>query len=293
MKRSIITPLCILTLFLLTGSAWGRSPDENRAAGFAEVNGTRLYYEVAGRGRTVVLIHGGLVDSRMWDRQSQELAKHYRVIRYDLRGYGRSSPLDEKFSYVEDLYELLKFLGVEKVAIIGLSLGGVIALDFTLEHPEMVTALIPVSPGLNGYQYSVSEQTIAPYRAAVNEGAEEAVALWLEHSFFAFTKNDRKMRRVVREMLLSNVKGWPSLYSGVVQWPAPPTIERLSAIKVPTLIIVGEQDNSNTLGPAEIMKDRIAGAKKVVIKGAGHHLNLEKPKEFKQVVSRFLGECCA
>jgi pimeloyl-ACP methyl ester carboxylesterase len=252
------------------------------------VNGTRLYFETAGRGPAVVLIHGGLVDSRMWDGQFGELARRYRVIRYDLRGYGKSDPWKGQFSHVEDLYELLKFLRVEKVALVGLSLGGVIALDFSLSHPDMVTALVPVSSGVNGYKYTVSEQTIAPYRAAVNEGPEKAVSLWLEHPFFAFAKKDRGAERRIREMLLGNVKAWPSTYSGVVRWPEPPSVERLAAIKAPTLIVVGDQDNANATGVAELLRERIAGARKVVIKGAGHHLNMEKRAEFNRIVLNFL-----
>src|SRR6266851_3278425 len=113
--------------------------------GFAELNGTRLYYEVAGEGHPLVLIHGGLVDRRLWDDQFDVFAQHYRVIRYDIRGFGNSDVPAGPYSNYEDLYGLLKFLGVEKAYIMGLSMGGGIDIDFTLAHPEMVAALIPVA----------------------------------------------------------------------------------------------------------------------------------------------------
>src|SRR5687768_17047142 len=104
--------------------------------GFAEVNGTRLFYEAAGRGPAVVFVHGGLVDSRLWDDQLKEFSKRHRVVRYDLRGYGQSAAPTADFSPVEDLRALLAFLGVERATVVGLSLGGIIAADFALEHPR-------------------------------------------------------------------------------------------------------------------------------------------------------------
>ncbi len=113
--------------------------------GFAEVNETRLYYELMGEGQPIVLIHGGAVDRRMWDDQFQAFAEHYRVIRYDLRGSGKSEIPKKQFSNMEDLLHLLRFLNVDKAYLLGLSRGGGVAADFTLEHPEMVDALILAS----------------------------------------------------------------------------------------------------------------------------------------------------
>jgi 3-oxoadipate enol-lactonase len=103
--------------------------------GFAEVNGTRLAYEVAGEGHPLTLIHGGLVDRRLWDDQFAAFAQHYRVIRYDLRGLGESALVkadQPPYSASADLYALLHSLGIEKTYLLGLSAGGALAIDFTL-----------------------------------------------------------------------------------------------------------------------------------------------------------------
>ena len=121
--------------------------------GFAEVNGAKLYYEVMGAGHPLVLLHEGIADSRMYDDQFNAFAQRYRVVRFDLRGFGQSDlpPGDEPVALYEDLYGLLALLGIKKTYVLGMSMGGAIALDFTLAHPVMVDALILVAPGVSGY----------------------------------------------------------------------------------------------------------------------------------------------
>src|SRR5215510_14412598 len=105
----------ILCAFLLVSLFQPRSyirAQQSQSNGLAEVNGTKLYYEVKGKGPAVVLIHGGLVDSRLWDDQMVPLSKHYRVVRYDLRAFGKSASTTEPFSHIEDLRALLDFLKI-------------------------------------------------------------------------------------------------------------------------------------------------------------------------------------
>jgi 3-oxoadipate enol-lactonase len=112
--------------------------------GFAEVNGTTLYYEVAGVGHPFVLVHGHLLDRRSWDEQFAVFAERYRVVRYDQRGFGDSGLITpgEPYSDRQDLSTLMQFLGIESAYLMGVSGGGALAIDFTLEHPEMVDALL-------------------------------------------------------------------------------------------------------------------------------------------------------
>ena len=91
---------------------------------YVEVNGGKIYYEMAGEGETVVLSHAGFVDSRMWDDQWEEFAQRYRVMRYDMRGYGKSDPVQGPVSRRDDLYRLLQKLGIEQAHMIGCSLSG-------------------------------------------------------------------------------------------------------------------------------------------------------------------------
>src|SRR5215471_1426812 len=134
---------------------------EHAQRGFAEVNGTRLYYEVAGEGHPLVLNHGGLVDNHLWDDQFEEFAKHFKVIRYDIRGFGDSGFIKsglEPYSMEGDLFSLLQFLDIQKTYMLGLSMGGSLSVDFTLQYPEMVDALITVGAGLSGYEEDVPDE---------------------------------------------------------------------------------------------------------------------------------------
>jgi 3-oxoadipate enol-lactonase len=120
--------------------------------GIAEVNGTSLYYEIVGSGHPLVLIHGFGLDTRMWDDQFEAFAQHYRVVRYDMRGYGKTAPpADEGYSHTDDLKALLEYLRIDRAHILGQSRGGAVAIDFALAHPEATGALVLVDPVLGGH----------------------------------------------------------------------------------------------------------------------------------------------
>lgn len=259
-------------------------------SGRVEVGGgEKLYYEMAGRGRVIVLIHGGLADSRLWDDQFKAFARHYKVVRYDLRGFGKSSFSMGPLSHVEDLDKLLKALGIRKATLVGLSLGGIVAVDFALEHPRMVERLVLAASGLRGYQGVKNEQAIAVSRAAETEGRERAIALWMEHPFFATGKNNPSYQRRMRAMLSDNFRTWGPTPAPIVwTWPTAPVIERLQTIDRPTLVIVGSADFSTILAIADVLATKIPGARKAIIAGTSHHLNMEKPLEFNQLVLDFL-----
>jgi pimeloyl-ACP methyl ester carboxylesterase len=279
----------VLSVFVLSLFCSFAYSQKVQTTGFADVNGAKLYYESAGKGKTVVLIHGGLVDSRLWDDQFDEFAKHYRVIRYDLRGFGRSDLPAGEFSHVDDLYALLKYLKIEKASLIGLSLGGSIAADFTLAHPEMVEKLVFTSSGLRGDKSPRNEQSIAVYKTAETQGRDKAIEMWLEHPFFASGKTHPDYVRRVKQMLTDNYKYWgPTPQPIPLIWSKQPTIERLSEIKVPVLIIVGDKDAPQILSVAETLHSGIKGSEKVVIPGVSHHLPMEKPRQYNKLVLKFL-----
>src|SRR3954463_5748998 len=147
--------------------------------GYLDVEGGRLYYEVAGQGHPLALIHAGVADLTMWDEQMEAFSERYRVIRYDTRGFGRTTTEDVGFSNRKDLYDLLRHLGVERSYVLGISRGGQIAIDFTIEHPEVVDALIAVAPGISGFQGELTEEEMALFNRM-----EE---LWEKEDFEALT----------------------------------------------------------------------------------------------------------
>jgi len=256
--------------------------------GIAEVNRTSLFYEIMGEGHPIILIHGGLLDSRMWDGQFNKFANNYRVIRYDIRGHGRSALPKGKYSHVKDLESLFKFLNIESAHIIGLSLGGTIAIDFALEHPEKVSSLILVSSTPMGFRIDnqeLTKKTLAIYEAANNHRIHEAVEMWLNHPVFVTIKS--RLRRKVQQMLTENLKSWV-LPKDNMTWASPPAAERLSQIKTSTLIIVGGQDVPDIKAAAGLLENGIGIAIKMVIADAGHHINIEKPRQFNSIVLDFL-----
>ena len=178
---------------------------------------------------------------------------------------------------------------MEKTSLIGLSLGGIIAADFTLEHPEMVEALVLTASGLRGDKSPRNEKSIVIYKTAEEQGMEKAIDLWMEHPFFASGANNPAYVRRLRQMLADNYKYWgPTSEPIRVIWSKQPTVERLSEIKIPTLIIVGDKDAVGILSIADTLQTKITGAKKVVIADVSHHLTMEKPYNYNRVVLKFL-----
>lgn len=284
-----LTVFVCVSVLVLCSSAFSQNASKT-VTGFADIgSGARLYYESAGKGKTLVLIHGGLADSRLWDDQFGEFAKHYRVVRYDLRGFGRSDFPAGAFSHVDDLYALLKYLKVEKASLAGVSLGGMIAADFTLEHPEMVEALILTSSGLRGDKSPRNEKSLAAYKMAETEGREKAIELWMEHPFFVTGKNIRNYQKRTRQMLSDNYKYWgPTPQIIQLNWGKQPTIERLAEIKAPTLIVAGDKDAPQIISISQTLQKNISNAQGIVIPGVSHHLVMEKPREYNRIVLKFL-----
>lgn len=260
-----------------------------KQSGYAQVNGTKIYYQTAGSGPWVVLIHGGLVDRRLWDDQFRQFAKHFSVLRYDLRGYGRSQFPDKEFSHIDDLYALLRSLRIKTASLVGLSVGGNIAMEFALAHPDMTEKLVLVASSLLGSKVPRSAANTAVYETAEKKGMMPAVEMWLENPLFATGRWDPKYVKRIRRMLIDNYKYWGPTPEPIPEvWPTPPTAEKISTIKAPTLIIVGDQDAENIRQIADILSRDIAGSKKVIMNNVSHHLNMEKPTEFNGIVINFL-----
>ena len=259
--------------------------------GRVRVNGAELYYEVGGEGQPLVLLHDGLLDRRVWDDQFVTFARHYRTIRYDRRGYGKSSLPDRPFSDISDLHRLLRHLDINEAYLLGMSNGGKVALEFALKHPEMVAALVLVGPNLGAYRPSEEKQRrISEILYVARErGAEAGVEAWMEDPFYPPAKDKPAARERVRRIARENL---PRLLSapGLREEQDPPTMANLSRIDAPTLILVGERDDRDNQQIASILASRLPRAEKKVFAGCGHLVNLERPEEFYSVVAGFLAE---
>lgn len=261
--------------------------------GIASIEGVDLYYEIAGTGPALVLAHAGFVDRRMWDDQFLVFAQHYRVVRYDRRGFGNSKITQDPFSHRRDLYQLLKFLDIKKAHLLGCSMGGQTMIDFALEHPQMITSLVLVASTLSGYPMQgeipkpLQELGAALQAQDLQRAAELAVRIWIDGPRRTPDQVDARVRKRAREMSLTAL---PSAF--VEEQPLkPPAYERMRELTAPTLVIIGELDDDSIVRVSEMLTTRIAGARKVIIRGAAHLPNMEKPAEFNQEVLAFLQQC--
>ncbi|MBC5804716.1 MAG: hypothetical protein DLM53_05800 [Candidatus Eremiobacter antarcticus] len=260
--------------------------------GFASVNGTQLYYEEAGEGTSVVFIHGLGLDRRMWDEQFQEFAGRYRVIRYDVRGFGKSDvPSDSPFRHVDDLRALLDYLAAPKSHIIGFSMGGIVALHHALLHPDATLSLVLADSALDGHPWSAEwdESVDAVWEHAAKAGAKAGNDKWLEHDLFGPAREQPHVKAKLAQ-IVGESSGWNWVNESPVQGIDPRSIDRLHDISAPTIVIVGERDLADFRTIATTLTQAIPGARKVVIEGAGHMSNIEKAPEFNSIVSSFLEE---
>ena len=266
------------------------------ATGYAEVDNGLLYYETMGKGPALVLIHAGFLDSRMWDDQFELFSKTHKVIRYDVRGFGKSDKATSQFSNYSDLHTLLEYLRVESASLLGCSMGGGIALDFAVEHPNEVQSLILVSPAVSGYKPSDPEEErlwkefgdrMKPQEEAIREGrAEDAVRMDLEA--WAPLQNHTSHQRL-REIALDNFHTQQEMPWKLQIDPDPPAYDRLSNIHVPTLFILGDREVPAQTLLVNRIHSRMPGSQRVVISRADHIANVSRPEEFNRIVLEFLG----
>jgi pimeloyl-ACP methyl ester carboxylesterase len=229
------------------------------------------------------------MDSRMWDDQFPRLAVEFHVIRYDIRGYGKSPPADKPFFHHEDLHALLDHLRIDKASLVGLSLGGAIAIDFALAYPQRIEKLVAVAPGLGGFDWSAD--SFAGWRRIVSAAQagdpDRAADLWLAEPMMAGVNENPAVRQRVRQILVDNGHCW--LNNPLLERELdPPAARRLSQIRAPTLAIVGDRDVADIQRIVQQIDVEVPGARKVVIPGASHILNMERPAEFDRVLLEFL-----
>ncbi|MBI1258004.1 MAG: alpha/beta fold hydrolase [Chloroflexi bacterium] len=263
---------------------------------FADLNGTHLYYEILGEDHAwvVVFLHAGIADSRMWDAQVEPFSQNHRVIRYDLRGFGQTTvPTPAPYSHHEDLRALLDLLEVQRVAVIGCSNGGRVAMNFTLAYPDRVSALAMICSSPGGFKFDGESPALWTQVVKAFDSGDLELTARLEAQLWAAGPErspdllDPALLEHVRDMDLIALKNEVADNSGEEQSFTPPAAERLSEITVPTLIMTGTQDSPVTHASGSFMKQHIAGAQKVDLPTA-HLPSMERPDKFNRVVLDFL-----
>lgn len=263
-----------------------------KTVGYADIGEISLYYEFAGKGPPFVLLHGGLGDNRMWEDQFEFFSQDFKVIRYDARGFGRSQVPDKPYFPYRDLRTLLKSLQIEKAHVMGLSMGGAVALDFTLEFPEMVKNLILAAPAVHGFPYS-EEFTLKGaelFAISLDKGAEAAARVLFQDPLWSHTippEGLLEVRERFNQMATDffRVFRWDLHH---IQTLHPPAITRIAEIISPVLLIAAGNDHPENLAAIDRLEAELKNSKKVVMKDTGHMLNMEKPQEFNRIVMDFL-----
>lgn len=261
--------------------------------GTLESGGARIYYEADGSGEPLVLIHAGVANLRMWDDQAAALRDAYRVIRYDTRGYGRTETDAVAFSNRADLAALLDRLGEQSAHVVGLSRGGQIALDFTLEFPDRVRSLVVAAGGIGGYESpddagaSVFEEPDRMLEAKDWEGVSEwETAYWADGPGQPAGRVDPAIRARLHDWILTNYRAEKE--EGMPQPLDPPAVGRLAELRAPLLVILGTFDEAGTQESMRHLADAVPDARLEVFEGAAHMLNLEQPEHFNAVLRDFL-----
>lgn len=266
------------------------------------VNGISLYYETVGHGPPLVLVHGFACGIRSWDPQVRAFASRFRVITYDVRGHGISDAPREATAYsqatsVADLRALLGHLMIERAVVGGLSMGGNIALNFTLAHPDMATALLVADTGAGSDTTADWVATVHALAETLDRGGIEAFVdeAFANPLFARYVSQGPEAERFLRACLMTHrAHGLAATAREVLA--KRPTIyalePRLRELRVPTLLVVGEHDE-HCLAVHRFMADTIPDTTTAVIRSVGHLTNLESPAKFNAVVRRFLSKIAA
>lgn len=268
---------------------------EGIQTGYAVVGDARLYYEVAGEGPPLVMIHAGVADSRQWNNEFPYFARDYRVLRYDMRGYGRSEPVDGEFRNVDDLVALLDEVGFsDDVILMGCSMGGGLALDFALEYPGSTAAVIMVGSGPSGLSLDVpghpmQEAAGEAYQAGdLDRVAELEAQIWFDGEGRTPDQVNKAMRELALEMNRTALQHESRGLGKRLPDTQVQAAERLDQLKAPTLMIVGEHDQEYMHAAADYVVKHTRIAEKVVMEDAAHLPNMDHPGEFRRLVEDFL-----
>ncbi|MFI6720995.1 alpha/beta fold hydrolase [Kribbella sp. NPDC050470] len=244
------------------------------------VRGGEVWAEhVAGPGVPVVLLHSGLGDSRGWDPVMPRLVERHRVVRYDVRGYGRSAPPTGEFSLVGDLVSVLDQLGLEEVVLVGCSLGGDTALSLALDEPARVRALVLLCPGVSGFPMPEDPEVDAEFEALA-EKRDVAGAVQLGLRLWAAAGADE----AVVAQLEAAVPAW--FDQGDFLRKGRPVYDRLHEIQAPTVVMVGDKDRSILAAVAGATAARIPNADFIWLPGADHYPSLRCPDLVAETILR-------
>jgi pimeloyl-ACP methyl ester carboxylesterase len=265
---------------------------EKTDSGKVIVQNGELYYEKLGEGKPLILVHAGFSDHRDWTHQINDFGKEYNTIAYDQRGSGNSSVIKTGFSPADDLKAIMDYLKIEKTFLIGHSIGGTIALDFALQYPKKVSALVLLASGLNGYLWSKEYMELMNAIWCVPQ-PEAMTKQFLSAPFYAVSMSEPSIKFDIETITKENfqkILTWETFDVREVHWYFPESISKLKELKIPTLVVYGDKDAEDIKQIAQLLSKNIRNTKTTQIKNTDHLLNFEKPNELNKLVLDFLSD---
>jgi 3-oxoadipate enol-lactonase len=269
--------------------------------GRVRIHGIEVWYRVAGSGPGVLLLHAGGADADMWDGQFDRLAQTYRVIAFDYPGAGRSPWPARSWIAIDVIRGVLDKLGEARVAVVGLSLGGTLAIDWAIDRPDRTWALAAAGCGARGNPNSRYDDDDRRLFAAIDAGdLEEAAALLTRMASTVpstpevddrIMQSIRKNVRVIDQLSRKTRVDAPGYrpHREIWEWPKWSAYDRLEEVRVPTLLMYGGEEHLFTREEMDLMWTRIPGSELVVFDGLDHFFPIKAPDRFLGVLYDFLG----
>ena len=281
--KNLMLSFCILVLPVT--NLLSQSSSITSDTGYVNVDGGKLFYEVAGKGENIILLHDGMVNCYIWDEQFQILAENYRVIRYDRRGYGKSTDPREKYSHIDDLNQVFLQLKVDKAIIFGMSSGGGLAINFALTYPEKTKGLVLVGSVVSGFGYTSHMDTRGGNfnRSKFSDPVKLRKYFVLDDPYEIYSGNIK-----AKEKVMSLLPYFGRDNTVPTKPPEKIAVKCLSEIKVPTLILVGEYDIPDVHAHAGVINAGIKNSRREIIPKSGHLIPVEQPGLFNEAVNNFL-----
>lgn len=279
MKNFISCTAMLILIYSASGA-------QMESSGYISSDDAKIFYEVAGDGPVLIFLHDGLVHREIWEDQFPFFSENYRVIRYDRRGYGKSSEAEGAFSNIQDLNNLFAQLKIDRASLIAMSSGGALAIDFTLRYPEKVSSLILVGAVVGGFPYTQHFYSRGGHLPADLKTAEERALYYAKEDPYEIFRENKSAQEKVVQFVKNNPRRGHGSAAG--PRPAKPAYLRLNEIKVPTLILVGEFDIPDVHAHAGAIQAGIANSKRDIIPNSGHLIPIEQPELFNEAVARFL-----
>ena len=262
----------------------------------APINGIDIYYEVHGTGDTIIFCHEFAGDIRSWDLQVNYFSRNFQVLTYCARGYPPTSVPEDPESYsqdlaIDDLKGLMDFLKIHKAHIVGLSMGGNVALNFGIKYPEQAKTLTVAGTGTGSDDPGLFRDRILKFSDGMRSEGMTFMSDYLKgpHRIQHQLKDPKGYQLFCEQFMEHSNIGSANIFDGVMT-KRPPIFDlknQLSAIKIPVLVMTGDEDDP-CIKPSLFIKKTIPGAGLIMFPRSGHAINLEEPQLFNTSVAEFI-----